>query len=353
MPIELNSASVDALLQELKPDLAGFDRFMLEEQFGWRVSAQCPDAKRMVDTIDLHSLRDIRRRARQEGREPDMSDWFSDLALRELASIYRSDLSLLISDREERILTEELNFPASLLHVLPFLCTEEEQEAWRRHPPFSDRNGFVTIGNFRHPPNADSVRILADALWPRIREACPGADLHVFGADLTPALRSLHRPESGFHLLGRAEDAVDTLAQYRICLAPLRFGAGCKGKLLDAMRAGTPSVTTPIGAEGMQGDLPWPGAVEENHDTFVQQAVELYRHESAWITAQSRIPGILRGRFDRTSHAKDFRQRIRKLMEAPPGQTADQLPGALLRHHQHRSTEYMSRWIELKNQSGT
>lgn len=348
LPLSLNDSRMDEVFKNLQPDVVIFDRFMLEEQYGWRIAAQCPNARRVLDTVDLHSLREIRKTALQQNRTPAFSDWFGDLALRELAAIYRSDLTLLISDAETHILIHELQFPSNLLHTLPFLLTQQEQDLLSQSPAFHQRQDFISIGNFRHPPNADALRYLSESLWPRIRQHCPQASLKLYGADLPPALQQLHRPANGFLICGRADDALAEMRKARICLAPLRFGAGLKGKLLDAMRAGTPSVTTPIGAEGMQGPCPWPGAVTADPDAFIQHAVRLYHDETAWQQAHSHIPDLLR-RFDRETHRPPLMDRIQTLLAQPRQTQAHELTGALLRHHQHRSTEYLSRWIEAKN----
>ena len=348
LPLSLNDSHMDEVFKNLQPDVVIFDRFMLEEQYGWRIAQQCPHALRLLDTIDLHSLREIRRCARQQNRSRVFSDWFGDLPLRELAAIYRSDLTLLISEAETEILAQELKFPSDLLHTLPFLLTQQEQNLPSQSPSFHQRQDFISIGNFRHPPNADAVRYLSESLWPRIRQHCPNANLKLYGADLSPALQQLHRPANGFLICGRADDALVEMRKARICLAPLRFGAGLKGKLLDAMRAGTPSITTPTGAEGMQGPFPWPGAVTNDPEDFIQQAIQFYQDESAWQQAQSRIPDLLR-RFDRETHRLPLMDRIQTLLAQPRQTQVHELTGALLRHHQHRSTEYLSRWIEAKN----
>lgn len=347
--IQVNCSELDPLLIELQPDLVWFDRFMVEEQFGWRVSACCPKAKRIVDTIDLHCLREIRRVCLHEERERTTTDWFSPMAMRELASIYRSDLSLLISDAEYAILTTELGLSPTLLHITPFLCNEQDTERWKTTPSFEERSHFATIGNFRHPPNADSVRYVHDQIWPMLQKACPDAELHIYGADVTPALQNLHRPERGFHIKGRAQDALETLSSYRVCLAPLRYGAGLKGKLLDAMLSGTPSVTTSMGAEGMQGTYAWPGDIEDDPLSFVQAATKLHQQPDMWENARKQIPALLNGHFNHDTHSTSLLERIHHLLEAESQSSIDQLTGAILRHHHHRSTEYMSRWIEAKN----
>lgn len=348
-PLTLNDSTMDTVFKTLAPDLVIFDRFMLEEQYGWRIQAQCPQALRILDTIDLHSLREIRHKALKAHRTPHISDWFSDTALRELAAIYRSDLTLLISDAEADILTRDLKFPPSLLHVLPFLLSAEQQSLPLQAPGFHGRRDFISIGNFRHPPNADAVRHLYEDLWPRMRIKCPGAALKIFGADLTPALQQLHQPKSGFHICGRAEDAIAEMRKARVCLAPLRFGAGLKGKLLDAMLGGCPSVTTSIGAEGMQGGMAWPGTVTDDPETWVDAAARLYHDAECWEQAHARIIPLLQARFDRATRGPQFLEMIHQRLTAPKNQNPDQLIGALLRHHQHRSTEFMSRWIEAKN----
>ncbi|MGA0369285.1 MAG: glycosyltransferase [Kiritimatiellia bacterium] len=347
--LHLNDSRMDAVFKELQPDLVLFDRFMTEEQYGWRISRCCPQALRILDTVDLHSLREIRRKALLQERERSPSDWFCNIALREIASIYRSDLTLLLSDAEVEILSGELAVPASLLFRLPFLLLDSELHLPASLPGFADRRDFAHIGNFRHPPNADAVHVLKSTLWPKLRAACPGTHLHLYGADLTPALQSLHIPEHGFHICGRADDAGEVMRRARVCLAPLRFGAGLKGKLLDAMRAGTPSVTTPIGAEGMQGPFPWPGAVESDPEAWVRAAAELYQQAPAWQSAQQKIPALLSGRFARSAFSGPLEKKIASLLSESARLTPERFTGALLRHHQHRSTEYMSRWIEAKN----
>ncbi|MCH8496401.1 MAG: glycosyltransferase family 4 protein, partial [Balneolales bacterium] len=118
-------------------------------------------------------------------------------------------------------------------------------------PDFAQRRNFVSIGNFLHDPNTDAVRQLKSTIWPLIRSRLPEAELHIYGAYVNESVLQMHNPREGFIVKGRAEDALETIKNYRVLLAPLRFGAGIKGKLIDAMRTGTPSVTTRIASEGL------------------------------------------------------------------------------------------------------
>ena len=102
--IELNSDSFDEYIKQFNPNIVMFDRFMMEEQFGWRVEKNCPDALKILDTEDLQCLRNARHQALKENREMNKSDLFSDLAKREIAAILRCDISLIISSYEMTLL---------------------------------------------------------------------------------------------------------------------------------------------------------------------------------------------------------------------------------------------------------
>ncbi|MDX1269590.1 MAG: hypothetical protein R3311_19620, partial [Oceanisphaera sp.] len=95
--IALNCDSFDAYIAEYRPDIVMFDRFMMEEQFGWRVEKNCPQALRILDTEDLQCLRQARHQAHKADRTMTTVDLFNDIARREIAAILRSDLSLIIS----------------------------------------------------------------------------------------------------------------------------------------------------------------------------------------------------------------------------------------------------------------
>ena len=108
--IQLNDSSFDEFISQLKPDVVVFDRFMMEEQFGWRVTEHCPEALRILDTEDLHCLRKGREQAFKDGQPFDKAYLFREIAKREIASIYRCDLSLIISEAEMTILQNDFRF---------------------------------------------------------------------------------------------------------------------------------------------------------------------------------------------------------------------------------------------------
>ena len=341
--IRVNEAAFDPWLKALQPELVLFDRFMIDEQFGWRVAQQCPQALRVIDTSDLHCLRAARAQALKSGsafcpQHP--------MALREIAAIYRSDLSLLISDYEHAYLQKQFSVPSDLLAYWPFFVDPPRKP----FTGFEQRRHFVLLGSLQHAPNLDAARWCLQSIWPRIRAQIPEAELHCYGSYGDGYAHELHQPAIGFHFKGRAENAINTLTQYRVQLAPLRFGAGLKGKLFDAMESGTPSVSTPIGLEGILGsDCPWGCAVSEDPAQIAATAVQLYQRQQSWQDCQAAGQKILQTRFDRSHWWAQLPKIIQQAQADMATRRSANFIGQMLRHHQHRSTEFMSRWIEAKN----
>ena len=346
--IQLNCDSFDQYIEELQPDVVMFDRFMMEEQFGWRVEKVCPNAFKLLDTEDLQFLRNARHEAVKKETELTKEYLYSDLAKREIAAILRCDLSLIISSHEMELLQSKFNIDPKLLHHLPFMVDLNTLPESTKS--FEERKHFMTIGNFRHAPNWDAVLQL-QKIWPKIRKQLPDTELHIYGSYPPPKATALHNPKTGFHIKGWAKDAQEVMEQARVCVAPLRFGAGIKGKLLDAMKLQTPNVTSEIGREGMlpQGELQWPGAVADDIDEFVEQAVALYKDEEKWLKAQSQCHSILEAHYEQNRLGDKLIERLIALDSELESHRLDNFFGSMLKHHSMASTKYMSQWIAEKN----
>ena len=344
--IELNDSSFDEWISQMAPQAVMFDRFMLEEQFGWRVEQACPQALRLLDMEDCHALRDARQRCFNANETLSAEALNSELALREIAAIYRCDLTLVISEYEMSLLQQHYGVPASLLSYCPFLLAEEPKQ---QLPTYAQRKHFIAIGNFRHAPNWHAVLWLKQQIWPLIRQQLPDAELHVYGAYPPPKATALHNDKQGFLIKGWAENAADVLQQARVCLAPLAFGAGLKGKLLDAMRTGTPTVTTDIGAEGMMlQELGWPGFIVNDASAQAEAAVTLYQQQDLWQHAQQTGFAIVQQKFAMAQHQPRIWQQFESVMGNLTQHRQQNFTGLMLRHHAYRSTKFMGQWIEAK-----
>ncbi|MDH0300759.1 MULTISPECIES: glycosyltransferase [unclassified Pseudomonas] len=294
------------------PDVVLFDHFLMEEQFAGPVAQRYPQALRMLAGNGLQSLREARqqllRRRLVEGLDPNDfgalfatpgPDLFRQMApaattQREVAAIWRCDLTLLATQREIDLLVNGFGVADYLLHHCPPLAGPLHQPL----PSFGERQHFVSFGHFGQAAYHDALLWMKHNLWPMLRRRLPDARLQLYGTGPAAKTMALHAPDEGFHVLGQAEDPQAAMASARVCLAPLRFGAGVVGELMDALRCGTPSVTTPVGAEGLQTHRPWPGGIATSTEELAAQAVRLHSDEAAWQQAQEACAPLLAARRD-------------------------------------------------------
>ena len=348
--IELNSTSFDEFISNLKPTIVLFDRFMTEEQFGWRVAENCPNAIRILDTEDLHFLRKVRHQQLKKGEEfTNEALLKSDDTKREIAAILRCDLSLIISTYEMDLLKSVFKIDENILHYLPFLLDKIDENHSKKWKTYEEREHFVFIGNFFHKPNVDAVLTLKNEVWDEIREYLPKAEVHIYGAYVNQQIQELHNKKEGFIIKGFAENSKDVIENSRVLLAPLRFGAGIKGKLTEAMVCGTPSVTTTIGAEGMCDRFPWPGFVEDNFSDFALISVEIYRNKNTWQNAQETGVHVINYIYDKEKLSPIFISKIQEIQQNLEQHRTQNFLGSLLQHQTLQATKFMSKWIEAKN----
>lgn len=348
--IQLNSSSFDDFLNELQPTIVMFDRFMIEEQFGWRVAEHCPNALRILDTEDLHFLRKVRHQQYKKDEE------FSNEALlkaeetkREIAAILRCDLSLMISSYEMELLKDLFKIDESLLYYLPFLFNKIDASKTQKWQSFKDKKDFVFIGNFYHKPNIDAVVTLKKQIWSTIKKQLPNVEMHIYGAYVNQQIRDLDNAKEGFLIKGFAENSKSVISKARVVLAPLNFGAGIKGKLTEAMICGTPSITSKIGAEGMHENLSWNGFIENDYKQFAKKAIELYTNKNSWEQSQKNGIEIINQIYDKDKLELPLINRIKQLQENIEQHRTKNFLGSLLQHQTLQATKYMSKWIEEKN----
>jgi glycosyltransferase involved in cell wall biosynthesis len=347
---QANDPKFDEFLADLSPDVVVFDRFVTEEQFGWRVEEITPSALRIVDTQDLHFLRRAREAALRKQGYPlpaatlsFLRDYADEDFLREISSILRSDQTLVISNFERDLLIS-LGVAKEQITLLRF--------SYPKYPPdlpdFDERKDFVSIGNFRHPPNADAVLWMKSQIWPLLREKTEGkAELHIYGAYPLKEMMALDDKNSGFRVLGSTPDQYETLRQYRVLLAPLRFGAGIKGKISDSWWSGTAVAATSIGVEGMSETEKL--HFEDTPEGLTSFAQQLWSDEALWDQQREKGFQVLDKEYSHEKNQDFLIGRITSLKNRLNERRKDHWQGAMLRFNFNRSTKYMSKWIEAKN----
>jgi glycosyltransferase involved in cell wall biosynthesis len=347
--IKLNDDGFDEVLKQINPQIVMFDRFMVEEQFGWRVTEICPKALRILDSEDLHFLRKARQNALKENRDVNVLDLQNDVAKREIASIYRCDLTLIISKFEMDLLMNTFNISQNILFYLPFLLNKISNEDISEKLKFIDRKNFIFIGNFYHEPNIDAVLFIKNNLWKSIKKELPNAEIEIYGAYMPQKILQLNNKKEGFLIMGRAKSAQKVIEKARVLLAPIRFGAGIKGKFSDAQFCGTPIVTTTIGAESMTSNNLWSGFIEDLDIELIKKSIYLYNNQEIWQQHQQSGYLIYNELYDKNNLIPNFLIRLNEVSKSLESHRTENFIGKMLLHHSLQSTKYLNKWIVEKN----
>ena len=249
------------------------------------VREHAPRATVAYDTVDLHWLRESRRGsvaaagAGSHGRSgvPAAAIVQKSNALRELelAMIRATDVTITTTEHERAIVEEEV--PGADVLVLPTVY-----DVAAHVPPFEGRSGILFLGGFEHAPNVDAAKRLVSEIMPLILRELADAHLTIVGAEPPSEIRSL--ASSHIEVAGWVEDLDPVLARHRLMLAPLSFGAGMKGKVVQCLAAGLPVVTTGVGAEGIEGSHE-SILVADDDQGLAALAVKLHRDQDAWNRA--------------------------------------------------------------------
>jgi GT2 family glycosyltransferase/glycosyltransferase involved in cell wall biosynthesis len=231
-----------------------------------------PQARIVFDTIDLHYLRE--RRCAEVAGDATLARAAEQTRALELDVIARSDVTLVVSEVERELLTQDA--PDAHVEVLSNL--HRVAGAGR---PFELRHDLVFVGGFRHPPNVDAVRWFAMEVFPRIRVRLPEIRFHCIGGDVPPEIAALSA-QAGIEVLGHVADITPYMDGARIAVAPLRFGAGVKGKINLSMAHGQPVVATSCAVEGMHLRAGEDVLVADDADSFADAVVRLYHDADLW-----------------------------------------------------------------------
>ena len=246
------------------------------------------------------------------------------------------------------LLVNKLKIPPELLLHMPFMA-EVGSNLNTNKIPFENRNHFICMGNGQHQPNVDALIWLKKEIWPLIKKELPKAELHIYGAYLKQQVQEMHNEKQGFLIKDWAQNAQETMQRYKVCLAPLRFGAGIKGKLLLSMQAGTPSVITTIGAEGMHGQLIWGGSVANTANDIANESIRYYLDSTHWHESQKNGFTILKAWYDKEMLQNRLRNCLTHLSKNLKEHRSQNFIGAMLNYQTMQATKYMSKWIEEKS----
>lgn len=254
------------------------------------VRRSAPRARIVFNTIDLYHLRAARQAAvtRDPAAAADAKRWRKA----ELRLVRAADATIVVSSAEAEVLRREgVRRP---VHAIPLI-----QPVCRVNGGFGDRANLCFLGGFNHPPNSDAVRSFCAAIWPIIAEAVPEARFLIVGSGAPPALdapRSERIEGCGF-----VPDLATVFDHVRLSVAPLRFGAGMKGKVVASLAHGVPVVTTTIGAEGIGLRHRHDAMIADSPREFADAVIEVYSHEPLWQTLSANGLALVEKQFSRAA----------------------------------------------------
>ncbi|MEO6075733.1 MAG: glycosyltransferase, partial [Dokdonella sp.] len=235
------------------------------------VREYAPQARLLFDTVDLHYLR--------EQREADLSDrddlrrTAAQTRAQEIKMMRDSDITLVVSPVEQELL--RVDAPDVRVEIL-----SNVHEVFGCRKPFGQRHDLVFVGGFQHPPNIDAVDWFVKSVFPLVRPALPGVRFHIIGSKIIDDVLALAADDVIVH--GYVEDIAPFMDDCRISIAPLRYGAGVKGKVNMAMSYGLPVAATPIAVEGMHVRIGEDVLVAEDAAGLANEIVRLYSDEVLW-----------------------------------------------------------------------
>ncbi|GMU43641.1 MAG: hypothetical protein AMXMBFR25_16270 [Lysobacterales bacterium] len=254
-----------------------FDAIMLSRHYVARhyvelAREHAPQARLLFDTVDLHYLREQRAAAVEESEA--LAKQAAATREAELELVRRCDVTLVVSPVEQELLAQEA--PGRRVEVLSNI-----HEVHGRRAGFEARKDLWFVGGFQHHPNIDAVLWFIAEIWPRVRAELPEAGFHVVGSKMPAGIAAL--AGNGVQVHGYVEDLQPFLDGIRIAVAPLRYGAGVKGKVNQSMAYGQPVVATPIAVEGMQIEPGREALVASTAVDFADAIVRLYRDPALWL----------------------------------------------------------------------
>jgi len=249
----------------------------------------CPTAKVMFHTSDLHFIRE-KRQIEIEGGSKEKRANAEQTKKTELALINSVDLTIVHSTYERDVLADLA--PKANVYVFPWILDKVGCLT-----SFNQRNGLIFLGGYRHVPNVDAVLYFASQVWPLIREKIPDAVFYAAGSNPPSELLELDGKDN-IVITGYIEDLQPYFERVRLSVAPIRYGAGIKGKVAMSMAYGVPVVATVCAAEGMGLVDGQNVVIEDNPDEMARKIIELYRDESRWLKLSEQSMAFVEDNYD-------------------------------------------------------
>jgi hypothetical protein len=264
-------------------------------------------AKVLFNNADLHFLRELRTALVTEN-----SDLSGPLATRdrELALMRQVDGILSYNPTEHAVIVSH-NFKDDNLFICPWVLDGRGHTT-----PFQARSGLAFLGGYRHPPNVEAVKFFVEQVMPLLRKRLPGVAFHIYGSHMPDSFKQYE--DEDVILEGFVENLDDVFESRRLMVAPLLSGAGIKGKVLEAMSAGMPTVLTPVAAEATGLTHGISAMIVEELQAWVDAIAELYEDEARWQQVSQHALALARSSYSFEHGIKGMAKALKGVGVFPP-----------------------------------
>ena len=260
-------------------DVVYLHRVSNAAKYGELVRHHNPRARQIFSVADLHHLR-YARQASVEGR-PELVALSQRMRFIEYVAAVSADAVITHSAQEAEVLAKQV--PAAKIHTVTWSTTSRPTQV-----PFTQRSGVAFIGSYGHAPNLDAARWLIDEIMPAVRKRNPAIECFLVGSDMPQPLRRLCK--DGVVAIGHVKNLAEIFDRVRLTVAPLTYGAGVKGKVIDSLSAGLPCVCTPVAAEGLDFPEPLRACIADDAEGLATLVCKLHDDEALnHATAQAGI----------------------------------------------------------------
>ncbi len=293
-------------------DVAILSFFDLAEQYLPLLRRHSPLTRVVIDTVDVHHVRE--RRGAELSGDPAALAAAERTRQREQAIYGATDALVAVSADDAAALR-------TLVPEIPVTVVSNVHDEVAPGPGLAGRSGILFVANFAHAPNVDAILDFHASTWPLLRRALPGVRLTLVGSDPPPPVRALAAAD--VEVTGWVPETTPYLDRARVSIAPLRYGAGVKGKIGEALAHGLPVVTTPIGAEGMDLVDGEHALVADGAGAFAAAVAALAEDDALW----QRLAAAGRAHIAATLSPDAARAGLRELLTMPTSFVSTDLDG--------------------------
>lgn len=235
------------------------------------IKPHCPKAKFIFDTVDIHHLRELREA--ELFKDENKKNYALQTKKLEIEAIRRTDCTIILSVAEEKLIRKEI--PNAKLVVIPLIRDIPGPQF-----PREELHDICFIGGFLHQPNRDAIHYFVDYIWPLVSVRLSSVKFRIMGSNIPPDILALQ--SDSVVIDGFVPDLKTSFAKCRLSVAPLRYGAGLKGKIASSLGFGIPCVATTIAAEGMGTGECFGVEIADEPYEFAEKIVHLYTDHQHW-----------------------------------------------------------------------